>query len=120
LQKRAEEAEATESAARQLLGQLQVGKEQLEERFEDLAQKQAALEHNAATLHGLEVTLGKLNSSASQKAVQEASILADLQNTLVSERNLLHSSQDEAGKLRMQARFCLLNCAYHTDLCICQ
>jgi predicted metallo-beta-lactamase superfamily hydrolase len=104
LQKRAEEAEATEQAARQLLGQLQLGKEQLEVRFAELARKQLVLEHNAASLHGLETTLAQLNSTASQKATQEAHVLVDMRNTLELHRNELYSSQEQAGKLRKQAR----------------
>jgi hypothetical protein len=103
MQERAAEVAATEAALLSLTQQLSASKGDLESRAAALAAKQAALERSAAGLQDLEATLSALSSSASQKAAEEVDILMDLQNTIRSERSVVHAGSAEMGKTAKQA-----------------
>jgi hypothetical protein len=105
VQERARAAADSEASARALLDQLHSGRIDIEARFNELRSREAALADNAAGLRGLEATLAALGSSATATAAREADILADLHNTLRSERDEAAHEAAIVSKATMRVRF---------------
>ena len=81
---------------------MSVMKAALEGRHEQVSVKEMQLLKAEAGLQQLEGTLAELAATAALKAAQEAEILCDLQNTLLTRQAALENGAKEFGQGRKQ------------------